>query len=81
MNKISERINSAREYAKRRWDAFVWFHLVSQNIRDRYNAALKECMELDNRCAELQTAAELWEEAYLSMRTAYTTLKDAKGAR
>lgn len=80
MNKISVKLKSARTYVKRRWDAFVWFHMVSQNVRDRYNAALRECMELDHRCAELQTAAELWEEAYLSMQTAYTTLKDARRA-
>lgn len=81
MNKISVKLKSARTYVKQRWGAFAWFHLTPESIRSRYHDALAESIALQNRCDELQTAAELWQQAYLSMRTAYTTLKDAKGAR
>ena len=66
---------------KTMWGAFAWFHLTPESIRSRYHDALAENLELQNRCDELQTELELWKQAYLSMQTAYTTLKDAKGAR
>ena len=66
---------------KTRWGAFAWLHLVPESIRSRYHDALAENIALHHRCDELQTAADLWEEAYSAMRTAYVMLKDEKGAR
>ena len=90
MNKISERIKSAKEYAKQRWSAFAWLHLVPPEIHNRFKRTLEKCHDYDGEVQRLrlicddiehrlefwQESAEKWEEAYRLMEMAYNKLVD-----
>lgn len=84
------KVKSAREYAKRRWAAFVWLHLVPPEIHNRFKRTLEKCHDYDKEVQRLRLicddieqrsefwreSAEKWEEAYRLMEMAYNKLVD-----
>ena len=87
---IMSKVKTAKEYAKKRWQAFAWIHLVPPEIRSRYKRTLDKlkycemevqrlrllCDELERRSESWQEAAEKWEEAYRFAVKAYDELVD-----
>lgn len=88
MNRVSAKAKSARDYAKQKWSAFAWLHLVPEEIRDRYKRTLIKCDDYDREvqrlrliCDELDkenekyiVRAEQWQKAYYFMKEAYELL-------
>ena len=90
MNRISVKAKSAREYAKKRWEAFAWLHLAPDDMREEFKRTLIKCHDYDREvqrlrliCDDIETrsefwqeSAEKWEEAYRLMEMAYNKLVD-----
>ena len=84
------KVKTAREYAKKRWEAFAWLHLVPDDMREEFKRTLIKCHDydrevqrlrlicddLERRCESWQEAAEKWEEAYRFAVKAYDELVD-----
>ena len=84
------KVKTAREYAKKRWQAFVWLHLVPDDMREEFKRTLIKCHDYDREVQRLRLicddieqenernieVAEKWEEAYHLMEMAYNKLVD-----
>ena len=84
------KVKTAREYAKKRWEAFAWLHLVPDDMRVEFKRTLIKCHDYDREVQRLRLicddieqrsefwreSAEKWEEAYRLMEMAYNKLVD-----
>ena len=87
---IVSKVKTAKEYAKKRWQAFAWLHLVPSEIHERFKRTLIKCDDYDREVQRLRLicdtieqenernieVAEKWEEAYHLMEMAYNKLVD-----
>lgn len=87
---IMSKVKTAREYAKKRWQAFAWLHLVPDDMREEFKRTLIKCHDYDREVQRLRLicddieqrsefwreSAEKWEEAYHLMEMAYNKLVD-----
>ena len=87
---IMSKVKTAKEYAKKRWQAFAWLHLVPDDMREEFKRTLIKCHDYDREVQRLRLicdtieqenernieVAEKWEEAYHLMEMAYNKLVD-----
>ena len=87
---IVSKVKTAKEYAKKRWQAFAWLHLVPDDMRGEFKRTLIKCHDYDREaqrlrliCDDIEQRSEFWresaekcEEAYRLMEMAYNKLVD-----